>query len=170
MAVEPRRGCGYRRAGGLYLVSEGLGEPCERLPIPVLPCPTCGERIKQVRGFQWIAPDYALKGARPCDPRVQTHHHRACVVCTPSLLEQEKYGLIWVGEQFYPSMGDWSAEANKLGVSKRISAIPKGVEIGKTWVLVAHPKGVPNPNPAGEDDKFLPAICSAFRVNKIELV
>ena len=166
MAVEAKRGCGFRKAGGLYLVSDALGEPCERLPIPVVPCPCCGERIKQVRGFQWVTVDYAMKGAKPCNPEAGDHHHKGCVVCNPAILEQEKYGLIWVGEQFYPTMGDWSSEAAKLGVSKRVNAIPKGVEIGKTWVLVAHPKGISKP----DADQFVPAICSAFKVRRIELI
>lgn len=177
MAVEAKRGCGFRKAGGLYLVSDGLSEPCDRLPIPVVPCPCCGERIQQVRGFQWVTRDYALKGARPCNLNDE-HKHSACVVCNPSIMSQEKYGLIWVGEAFYPTMDDWATEAGKLGVSKRVSAIPKGVEIGVTWVLVAHPKGIPNPaakagtglDEVSADEKFLPAICSAFRVKRIELI
>jgi hypothetical protein len=28
MAVEPKRGCGYRKVGGIYLVSGGEGRPC----------------------------------------------------------------------------------------------------------------------------------------------
>ena len=177
MAVEAKRGCGFRKAGGLYLVSDGLSEPCERLPIPVVPCPCCGERIQQVRGFQWVAREYALKAAKPCDGN-SAHTHRACAVCSPDVMSQEKYGLIWVGEAFYPTMDDWAIEAGKLGVSKRVNAIPKGVEIGVTWVLVAHPKGIPNPaakagtglDEVSADDKFLPAICSAFRVKRIELI
>jgi len=177
MAVEAKRGCGFRKAGGLYLVSDGLSEPCERLPIPVVPCPCCGERIQQVRGFQWVAREYALKAAKPCDGN-SAHTHRACAVCSPDVMSQEKYGLIWVGEAFYPTMDDWAIEAGKLGVSKRVNAIPKGVEIGVTWVLVAHPKGIPNPaakagtglDEVSADDAFLPAICSAFRVKRIELI
>jgi len=183
MAVEAKRGCGFRKAGGLYIVSEGLSEPCERLPIPVLPCPFCCARIKQIRGFQWLTRDYVLKGAKSCDGR-DGHSHRLCVVCTPDVMSQENYGLIWVGGAFYLTMDDWSKEAGTLGISKRVNAIPKGVEIGKTWVLAAHPKGMPNPwyqpkpvedNGKGaveeeDDDKFLPAICSAFRVERIELI
>lgn len=183
MAIEAKRGCGYRKAGGLYLVSDGLSEPCERLPIPVVPCPCCGERINQVRGFQWITREYALKAAKPCDGG-GTHSHRSCAVCTPAILgcrtttpiiindeaSQEKYGLIWVGEAFYPTMDDWAKEAMKLGVSKRVSAIPKGVEIGVTWVLVGHPKGMTYLTSKDKDNLFAPAICSAFRVKRIELI
>ena len=53
MAIESKRGCGYRKVGGLYLVSTGTGEPCERLPMPIVPCRLCGEHLKQTRSFQW---------------------------------------------------------------------------------------------------------------------
>ena len=33
MAVEAKRGCGFRKVGGLYLVGGGFGIPCDRLPI-----------------------------------------------------------------------------------------------------------------------------------------
>ena len=31
MASEPKRGCGYRKIGGTYLVGGGIGIPCDRL-------------------------------------------------------------------------------------------------------------------------------------------
>lgn len=30
MACEPKRGCGYRKVGGIYLVGGGIGVPCDR--------------------------------------------------------------------------------------------------------------------------------------------
>jgi hypothetical protein len=41
MAVEPKRGFGYRKVGGIYLVSGGKGRPCGCLPIPLHTCPSC---------------------------------------------------------------------------------------------------------------------------------
>jgi hypothetical protein len=41
MAVEPKRGCGYRKVGGIYLVSGGEGRPCGCLQIPLHTCPSC---------------------------------------------------------------------------------------------------------------------------------
>lgn len=32
-SVESARGCGFRKGGGIYLVSGGLSEPCPKLPI-----------------------------------------------------------------------------------------------------------------------------------------
>lgn len=36
-------------------------------------------------------------------------------------------------------------EANKLGVSRRIPAIPRNFKLGETWVLIAHPRAVTRP-------------------------
>src|SRR5260370_22228167 len=64
MAVEAKRGCGYRKAGGLYLVGGGIGLPCDRLPYEIHECPCChmsvlGEKpakgIKQtIANLQWL--------------------------------------------------------------------------------------------------------------------
>ena len=51
---ESERGCGFRKKGGLYLVSEGLAAPCGKLPIPLTVCPVCGQGIKPSRGWTWI--------------------------------------------------------------------------------------------------------------------
>lgn len=40
--VEGARGCGFRKTDGLYLVCDGLGSACGKLPIPCEVCPTCG--------------------------------------------------------------------------------------------------------------------------------
>ena len=49
--VESARGCGYRSAGGIYLMSGGFSVPCGRLPIPLETCPTCSAGIKPARGI-----------------------------------------------------------------------------------------------------------------------
>ena len=54
MAVEARRGCGYRKVGGLYLMGGTGGMPCCKMPIPLHVCPTCHGGIKQTRGWSWI--------------------------------------------------------------------------------------------------------------------
>jgi hypothetical protein len=181
MAVEAKRGCGYRKAGGLYIVAGGVGEACERLPVPIIACPTCDQHVKQSRGFQWHKPGFLLAGAKPCQ-HVSGHCHR-CAVCCPELIERnavpsDKVGLIWVGEQFYPTPDDWAKEACKLGVSRRVSAIPKGLVVGRTWVLVAHPKAIAEQVKVKkegelaetEDTKYTPAIFQAFVPERIELI
>ena len=68
MAVEARRGCGYRKVGGLYLMGGTGGMPCCKMPIPLHVCPTCHGGIKQTRGWSWIDPQPWIKGT--CQDRL----------------------------------------------------------------------------------------------------
>jgi len=166
MAVEAKRGCGYRKAGGLYIVAGGVGEPCERLPIPIVTCPTCGnDSVTRPRNFAWVGADYLAKMDPKCkskvDPPVQAIHTKdpsarmidpaahckRCPVCDPlnnmgDAEPADQLGLMGVGEAHYPNPSDWSKEANLMGVSKRVGSLPKGLVIGKTWVVVTHPKAI----------------------------
>ena len=36
--VEGKRGCGYRKVKGVYLVAPALSRPCGRLPTPLTVC------------------------------------------------------------------------------------------------------------------------------------
>lgn len=176
-------------------MTSGLGEPCERLPLPLDCCPTCGGGVKQVRSFQWIKPGLVFQNPKikPCmsasdEPTkgvgyLRTHCHR-CVVCTPNLLEahsepKDQVGLLWVGEKFYPTPEDWAKEATHQGVSKRIAAIPKGLVVGKTYIFVAHPNAiaekVPQPMKEGEllgkeEIKYTPGIFHVFVPQRVELI
>jgi hypothetical protein len=60
-----------------------------------------------------------------------------CMACPAGDLDDEdKIGLIWVGKQFY-SPRSFSEEAERAGVSKRISQKPKWMKL-PCWVFVAH--------------------------------
>lgn len=182
MAVEAKRGCGYREAGGIYLVTSGLGEPCERLPVPLECCPTCGEGVRQTRAFRWIKSELMSENARACD--FNPKHCPRCPICQPVLLERhaepkDSMGLLWVGEKFYPTVEDWGREAAKLGVSKRIAAIPKGLVVGKTWIAVGHPRAIRKPVDGQKDKgelfdddkvKYGPGIFHAFVPERVEVV
>lgn len=134
MAVEARRGCGYRKVGGLYLVSPPVGSVCDRLPLPLTVCPTCGGGIKQARGWTWVNLPALVEGVHP-----QCRDNFACPLCmAPERIG--KAGLMWVGAKFYTPQS-FQREAADLGISKRISAIPQGFKLGETWVLLAHPEG-----------------------------
>jgi hypothetical protein len=52
--VEAKRGCGYRKPGGTYLVSDSLGRECGKLPIPLDVCPTCHAGFKPTQGWTWV--------------------------------------------------------------------------------------------------------------------
>jgi hypothetical protein len=134
VAVEAIRGCGYRKVGGLYLVSDGIGQPCCRLPIPIRPCVTCGEQIKFSRSFQRVKLGGLLMHAPACQ------HHPGCTVCPLCGNQPDKVGLLWVGKQHY-TPDEFTSEAVRLGVSRRISALPKEFRLGM-WVLLAHIEAV----------------------------
>lgn len=133
---ERRRGCGFRKPGGLYLMADGPNRPCGRLPVPLDVCPTCGGGVKPTRGWTWVDADRFLS-------------HKGCTFgpedCGRCLFADSvgRAGLLWIGGAFYPTPDDWSREAAEMGVSRRIPAVPKGFEVGRMWVLVAHREAIP---------------------------
>jgi len=145
MAIEPKRGCGWRKCGGLYLVSSGIGHSCDRLPYELSVCPTCSQGIHQARGFTWIDVPKLFKGIHTVGPDnallcdcFMEHH---CILCIkPELIGRA--GLLWIGGKFYSTPEKFIHEGLSLGFSRRIKALPHGFEIGKTWVLLAHQKSV----------------------------
>ena len=150
MADDCVRGCGHRKVGAVYLVGTGLADHCDRLPL-ALPemCPCCGAGIKQARGWTWVNGERLLGGNHKLarNPIPPTNDigllcdEDKCAVCRPAMLG-ERCGLLWVGKASY-TPGSFIKEAQDMGVSKRISQIPKGLEFGKTWVLLAHPEACP---------------------------
>jgi len=149
MAVEAKRGCGYRKAGGLYLVGGGLSAPCDRMPFPLERCRTCGGGIKFTRGPQWLQPDFFT-------PHQDCHDDCPCPVCatagpdgSTSALPDDLFGphlLLWIGRKHYTPEA-YLEEGRRLGVSRRLSALPKGLVLGETWVLLAHLDAVPPREP-----------------------
>ena len=136
-SVEAKRGCGFRKPGGLYLVSDGVGIGCGLLPTPLDVCPTCGAGIKPTRGWQWVSPDDIL----PHHVDVDINPHRGCPLNSPGQLG-ERAGLLWIGEEFYPTPEAWIAEGRDMGFSRRIKTFPVGFQPGVSWVLSAHRKAV----------------------------
>jgi hypothetical protein len=161
VSVEPRRGCGFRKIGGLYLVSDGRGVVCDRLPIVLGICPTCGHGVKQTRGFTWVDAA-ALAGVHP-----NCKDDFACPLCMAPH-ELGRCGLLWIGEKFYKTPDDFDREAASLGVSRRITAIPRGFKVGETWILFAHPKAVQVVGVMEIDYK--PGIFKVWRPQRIEKI
>lgn len=143
------------------MVAEWGGEPCERMPVPIMPCSHCRARIQFSRSFQWVQPLAALEGAKGCAD--EKSHCPRCPICYPDLFQrfepQFKAGLIWIGEQYYKTPKDWLAEGRELGFSRRISALPKEFRIGKTFVLVAHNKTIIDPVSCPDCVNFVSANC-----------
>jgi len=134
MAVEPKRGCGFRKVGGLYIVGGRLQGDCCKLPIPLHVCPVCAQGIKQTRGWSWIDP-------RPWLGEHCSLDQFACPAADPGGMG-ERVGLLWIGRAFYPTPGTFMHEAAIHGVSRRIAALPRGFELGEHWVFLAHPEAV----------------------------
>lgn len=151
-----RRGCGFRKPGGLYLVCDGPSAPCGKLPIPLEICPTCSGGIHFCRGWTWVN-GTALAAQNTC----VMGECPACPLGGPI----GRCGLLWIGEKFYKTPSDWTHEAFEQGVSRRLATVPHGFEIGKTWVLVAHKKCIQN-----SDGSYTPGIFHAFRPTAIEYV
>lgn len=132
---DRRRGCGYRKEGGLYMVAPPGGISCGRFPIQVKTCPTCSGGIKPTRGFTWVNPAALFPDVQcrregpPCNDFDG---------CSPRFENLDRAGLLWVGEAFYPRREDFLAEAKNLGISRRIPHVPNDFEIGRTWVLLGH--------------------------------
>lgn len=173
MAVEPKRGCGYRKVGGMYLVSGPGATFCDRLPILLEVCPFCGQGIKQSRGWTWVDPEKLFNGVHLINN--QLCPEVGCPVCRPAEAG-EKAGLLWVGAKFY-SPNSFMTEARHLGVSKRIAAIPRGFEVGKTWIFLAHPEAGSIPDEENTENgalfpamKSVPGIFTAYRPTRIEQI
>ena len=160
VSTESARGCGYRKPDktgvGIYLVAPGMGHPCMRLPLPLHACPTCSGGIKPSRSWTWIEPQKLFEAAPPCplepalpgivgNSRVahgkvrRTQLHVECRVCFAGhAMPAGRHGLLWIGEGFYKKPEDFLAEAKRMGVSRKVSAIPKGFKLGETIVYLAH--------------------------------
>lgn len=146
MAIEPKRGCGYRKVNGLYMVGGSLSAPCDRMPYPLEWCPTCGGGIKFTRGPQWLQPNFFGPHREVTVGTKITLADCAddgpCPVCR----NREDFGpllLLWIGRAHYTPEA-YLEESRRLGVSRRLSAVPKGFVVGETWVLLAHLDAVPS--------------------------
>lgn len=173
MAIEPKRGCGYRKVGGTYLVGPLTGDSCHRLPFPLGICPTCKSGIKQTRGWTWLDPSGVI--GNPCGMVLGTtregtrEHCDYCMVCEPSKFLGEEVGLLWVGEKFYSETKDFIKEAVELGVSRRISAVPNDFVLGLHYVFLAHPEAFPGGEPPEYKDAE-PGIFLLWKPERIEKI
>jgi hypothetical protein len=158
--VEAKRGCGYRVPGALYLRTDGMGRVCGALPIELSVCPTCHQGIKPARGWTWIniAALVEVRGCKLEGDSMENEGRGGCGDCPIADAKIQTAGLIWVGEKFYKTPGEFSREANQMGISRRITMVPRGFKIGETWVALAHRKAIhvrKIPDSALPDDKTL---------------
>jgi hypothetical protein len=148
---ERERGCGWRKIGGIYLVGDGPAEPCGLLPRELTTCPCCGAGVKQKIGWSWAAASLIgrpedVKGCEQCWAADSRGPAWPCMMPQLAVEHSQRVGLIWVGAQHYKTAADFCAEAREMGISRRVHAVPKGLEPGKTRVLLAHPAACPCPD------------------------
>ncbi len=164
--LRQERGCGYPQIGGTYLFGGiGISLVCDRLPLEIGVCNCCGETIRFFRGIQQINP-LALWGVHDgsectCPP--------ICPLCHPEKHEAPCF-FMWVGQDY--SMKSFAKEAFEMGVSKRISVIPKDLEIGKSWIFLGK-TGIITETDLGYDAKKGKTIKAngvfyAFKVTQIQ--
>lgn len=188
ISFESKRECGFRKPGkdgvGIYLRGASKYENCERLPFLLDVCPCCGSGFSPTRGFTWINPMTLF------DPYTEpkcvnvhfdpmwgteyksndTHNHEACWLCNPELLGS-KAGLIWIGEQHYDSPQKFVMEAETMGISRKISAIPNGFQIGEHAIFLAHRKTVYLTEASGKEKLgWQPGVFMAFKPTCVDLV
>ena len=182
MSQERKRGCGYRKVHGTYLVGGGVGVPCDRLPYELTCCPTCSQGIKPARGWTWVDVAKLFEGPHgsvafnyplASDPTPGTPCACRCPLCrTPEKLG--KAGLLWIGEKFYKFPNQFIKEGVDMGFSRRIKAVPQGFKIGETWVLLAHLKALSATitTTTGEPPKttYTPGIFYAWLPQRIEIL
>jgi len=160
MTIETKRGCGYRKVGACYLCGEYIHVPCDRLPLPLTTCPVCGQGIKVSRGFteinpfrlwgphddqNWKQEPFGLDANGKPDYKGRCKDiFRPCFVCDP---KDEPAYIMGVGAKYY-TPESFLDEAHRMGISKRIPFIPKGLTLGQTIIYLAHPKAVEVKQPA----------------------
>jgi len=185
MAQEAKRGCGYRKVGGLYLMGGGIGIPCDRLPFELTVCPCCSQGVKKARG--WTGIDVAkffegphMIGSSHIEDQETVYTEKVLCGCgsrgCPLRLKPEilgKAGLLWIGEKFYKTPAAFLKEGVELGFSRRIKAVPQGFKIGETWVLLAHANAVKNPIADAEPSAepfYKPGIFYVWLPSRLELI
>jgi hypothetical protein len=137
------------------------------LPIELSICPCCHHGIKPSRGWTWInLAQFAAAGAGCKRPD-------GCGNCPIADAKIQEVGLLWVGEKYYTTTRDFAQEADKMGISRRISQVPKKFKIGQTWVALAHRRAIEEPfkleNGSGKG-KFKPGIFHVFMPTQIEYI
>ena len=178
---ERKRGCGYRKIGGLYLTGDpGIHLICDGLPLELLPCDCCGFVPPFSRNLQRLQPGYILQAEHKKHGAAYSCKcsRGVCPICYPfngSFQQPHTFGLMFVGKKFYTPRS-FIQEAEQLGVCKRIPDIPKWLRLGETWVLLAHTE-VPKLNLEQiksnemlmKEPEKMKAIFYAFKPQRIEM-
>jgi hypothetical protein len=192
---ESQRGCGYRKIGGLYLVSDpGIHLNCDGLPLPLEPCGCCGFKPPFSRNLQRIQFEYIIQAEKKkhtanedkaCEKAgVENIFEEnvlapcscpdGCPICHAEVSRAAgiQFGLMFVGSQNY-TPESFIKEAFSMGVSKRIPEIPSWLKLNETWIFLAHQK-TPKENLQGngmhmKEPELAPAIFYGFKPQRCEM-
>lgn len=187
ISIEAARGCGHRKPSksgvGVYLVGPAFDAPCGRLPFELRSCPTCGGGVKPSRGWNWVEPKKLFgPEEHPVSYVLDQCEHAYTPVCSGcplgGALPEGRHGLVWVGKAHYPTPRDFLREAQRMGISRKVQALPKGFELDKTWVYLAHRKAITTYEDVQKDDNtiecnvpvFKPAVFAVFKPTGVDLV
>jgi hypothetical protein len=119
-------------------VSDGPAAECGRFPVRTTVCPTCSSGIKPALGWTWIDGD-AFKATAPTCVLAGDEGPPTCRNCDMSPnREIGRAGLLWVGTMYYVLPDMFTAEAESMGVSRRIPYVPRGFEVGQSLVFLGH--------------------------------
>lgn len=146
---ERLRGCGWREVNKLYLTGEPDPALCKRLP---------GATTAPFSlGVQWRPLGEIAAGGTPCAGG------EACAGCILSAGRAHELSmLMWVGAENY-SPEEFVAEAERMGISKKIPGVPADFRPGQL-VLLAHRRAMPPEQGGGA------GIFYAFRAARIEML
>jgi hypothetical protein len=98
---DRKRGCGWRKPGGKYLMGGKLCAPCGKLPVWLSQCPVCGHGIKPMRGWRWINVCLLMQVA-VCRFAAQGASCRRLCGRIGSLGRiRRPAGLVWIGETLH---------------------------------------------------------------------
>jgi hypothetical protein len=125
--------------------------------------------VKPSRGWTWVDGDELLRASPECPDR-GTKHCEACAIHNWVRHGLGQCGLIWIGEQHYPTIGHFNREADGVGVSRRLPAIPNKFALGETVVLLAHRKAITSKPEIGKEIEYTPGIFRIFKPERIEKV
>ncbi len=137
MSVERKRGCGFRKAGAMYLMAGKPEAPCGKLPLELKVCVSCGQGIRPSRAPTWIQPPKLFGENTGCKLGPDR-----CFGCPCGMAMPERALLIWIGESHYPTPDAFMFEARQMGISRRITVVPRGFVVGESWVFFAHRKAI----------------------------
>jgi len=146
---EKKRGCGWRKVGGKYLVGGETTMGCGRIPIPLTICPCCSHGFKPARGWTWVDGDRLIRAALEGTNCVASAQE--CSLCIINRILREtvedrehikRAGLIWIGQKFYPTVEDFDKESREQGICRRLNSIPREFVLGETYVFLAHQKAI----------------------------